>query len=611
MFVFVISSHCEAQTIYQNSFDHYTTERTYNDDDLDNDWNNPSFNNGVTEGRVTIVTGAEAYGGSGSAIAVEYPANEHGPRETGAQWKFDLDQEYEELYLQYRIRFENGFDFVRGGKLPGLAGGTSPTGNTQADGTNGWTGRLMWRTEFNGVSGQPEQLTSTGISYAKYTDSGFAQDGRNEDREYWFDSNGDAITIASGTWYQIKQRIKMNTPGVSNGILQIWLDDELVLDQQDVLFRTVADLKIDQMYFSTFFGGNDDWATSKDETVYFDEFEIYAPEPRFLKVPENYSTIQEAIDAANPGDTVAIRGVQYENVVVDKDVLFRGYTGTILIAQDHSIPTVRVTSGNVYLKRIDVRYGSDGILVESGNPNVTIDDMIVRWTSDTGIKVESGCHGARLEDNFVWRGSGTGVSISESDNVELIDTRSFFNGGVGVLVDGGDGLTIENNDSVGNSTGFILSGSRHNITDNYSGSNDEAGYLISGIDHVLFDNLARFNATMGFGFLAASDNMLLKNYALQNSGNGFDFRLESNDNMVEESGARNSGGAGFEIAQSSNNVFLKNWSYFNQDGFVLNSDASGNSITQSRATDNTGFGILDNGSSNTFSQNVLLRNGDQ
>ena len=38
------------------------------------------------------------------------------------------------------------FDFVRAGKIPGLAGGRTNTGGRKPDGTDGWSARMMWRT---------------------------------------------------------------------------------------------------------------------------------------------------------------------------------------------------------------------------------------------------------------------------------------------------------------------------------------------------------------------------------------------------------------------------------------------------------------------------------
>ncbi|HID43216.1 MAG TPA: hypothetical protein EYP30_05460 [Archaeoglobaceae archaeon] len=43
-----------------------------------------------------------------------------------------------------------------------------------------------------------------------------------------------------------------------------------------------------------------------------------------IYVPDDYPTIQGAVDAANPGDTIIVRdGIYYENVMVDKSLNIR------------------------------------------------------------------------------------------------------------------------------------------------------------------------------------------------------------------------------------------------------------------------------------------------
>lgn len=45
----------------------------------------------------------------------------------------------------------------------------------------------------------------------------------------------------------------MEAPGVADGVLQAWVDGELVLDVQDFIYRTADhDYGIDAMYVSTF-----------------------------------------------------------------------------------------------------------------------------------------------------------------------------------------------------------------------------------------------------------------------------------------------------------------------------------------------------------------------
>lgn len=221
------------------------------------DWNDPPWSDGVDEGRVEIVDGADAF--AGRSLRIHYPKGGVGPGDGGAQWKAALGGEYDELYLAYRLRFAPGFDFVLGGKLPGLVGGSAPTGCV--DDTGGFSARSMWRADGLGVQYMyyPEKVNNCG-----------------DDFDYALD--GAPALFQPGVWHTLEHRLVMNTPGQHDGRLQAWLDGQRVLDVPDFLFRgDGAEFLIDTLYFSTFFGGSGaEWAPTRDETVDFDDFVVCA-----------------------------------------------------------------------------------------------------------------------------------------------------------------------------------------------------------------------------------------------------------------------------------------------------------------------------------------------
>jgi hypothetical protein len=212
----------------------------------------PAWNNGLDQGRATIVEEA-----SNRFLRVNYPAGQFGPSAGGVQFKVPLGMSYEELYFSYRVRFAANFNFVQGGKLPGLVGGSSPTGCSPKK--DGFSARNMWRS--GGALVQyvywPDQPKTCG-----------------DDLPYLMQNN--AFTFQKGVWHRITHRVKMNSAGTADGILQAWVDGTSVLSDSARLWRGVGSTYgIDSLYFSTFFGGGDSsWAPPSEQSADFDDLVV-------------------------------------------------------------------------------------------------------------------------------------------------------------------------------------------------------------------------------------------------------------------------------------------------------------------------------------------------
>ncbi|HXU84008.1 MAG TPA: hypothetical protein VN914_21585 [Polyangia bacterium] len=152
--------------------------------------------------------------------------------------------------FEYRVRFDTGFDWSRGGKMPGLAGATAPTGCVTVTGT-GFTARLMWHGggKLTGYTYALDQNTGCGNSI----ETGF--------------------NFAVGRWYSIKERVKLNTGSSSNGVMQLWVDDRMVIDRSNIPWMNESPTRrIDLVYIQTFFGGSTlNWAPSRQCSISFAE----------------------------------------------------------------------------------------------------------------------------------------------------------------------------------------------------------------------------------------------------------------------------------------------------------------------------------------------------
>jgi len=155
-----------------------------------------------------------------------------------------------EYIFEYRLRFDTGYDFSRGGKIPGLAGGNAPSG-CQTSTDVGFTARQMWR--------QQGRLIGYIYDMDQSSDCGNAIET--------------GFNFAVGKWYLVKQRIKLNTGSSRNGVLQLWIDDRQVINRSNMGWMIEAPTRrIDKIFLDFFFGGSTaDWSPSRNCSLSFSD----------------------------------------------------------------------------------------------------------------------------------------------------------------------------------------------------------------------------------------------------------------------------------------------------------------------------------------------------
>lgn len=105
---------------------------------------------------------ADSASNSTSVLRVTYPAGSYSHDTGGAQFyalfgnssnSSSRGENWESMLLTYEVAFDADFDWVKGGKLPGLRGGQDEygcSGGRAANGTNCFSSRMMWRTDGDG-----------------------------------------------------------------------------------------------------------------------------------------------------------------------------------------------------------------------------------------------------------------------------------------------------------------------------------------------------------------------------------------------------------------------------------------------------------------------------
>jgi hypothetical protein len=199
---------------------------------------------GLDRGENLSVSDDQVFMGARS-LRIDY--REHGNYGGGFHYKFREHgrAEPEELYGRFYLRFGEDFAPGDGGKLGGPAGtyGRAGWGNRESDGTNGWSARLGYLPDTD-----PHRVLLRFYTY-------HARSGAYGESYRW--SHSRRGSLERGRWYSVECYVKLNTPGKPDGILRGWIDGELACERNDVLFRTVATLKIEEFWVDHYFGGVD------------------------------------------------------------------------------------------------------------------------------------------------------------------------------------------------------------------------------------------------------------------------------------------------------------------------------------------------------------------
>jgi hypothetical protein len=158
----------------------------------------------------------------------------------------------EETKLCYKVKFDKDFEWTKGGKLPGLCGGTKDGKNIVGGGepsSEGFSMRPMWR---------PDGVLE---SYFYHSGKWTSKDTQHGDR-----MAGPPNTVTRDKWQEVCMEVKMNMPGVSNGIMKISVDGKQVANRTDMMWRKEGkNFAVDRLCFETFYGGSDSsYAPTKD-----------------------------------------------------------------------------------------------------------------------------------------------------------------------------------------------------------------------------------------------------------------------------------------------------------------------------------------------------------
>jgi len=210
-------------------------------------------------------------------------------------------------------------------------------------------------------------------------------------------------------------------------------------------------------------------------------------------VPDDYPTIQAAVNAASPGDTIIVReGTYTENVDVTKRLTIKSENGaevTIVQAENPDGPVFKVTADYANICGFSVKGGGVGIYLYGSN-NSTLVTNNVSSNHFCGIHL-SLSDSNTLDENIV---NGGGIWLENSHNNSLLNNNVKSSKGDGISIWYSNSNTLEGNVIDSNQVdGITLLDSRNNIlTRNNILNNGRGIYILRSSDEPL-NNIIHMN----------------------------------------------------------------------------------------------------------------------
>jgi len=217
-------------------------------------------------------TSSGANGSMGPVLKINYPASGFSAESSGVQFisLFNGSQPFQTMLLTYDVAFDKGFNWTKGGKLPGIRGGKHANGcfgGNLPNGTDCFSIRLDWRPDGEGEANAfiPDPgnfCNATGVHCTSGAGISIAPS---------------AFSFQSGGWNRVSILVRLNDPpSASNGDFSVYFNDVSAISQNNLQFRTSNDVNATGLVFSTFFGGDDSsWAPPTDQHTFFRNIQMW------------------------------------------------------------------------------------------------------------------------------------------------------------------------------------------------------------------------------------------------------------------------------------------------------------------------------------------------
>jgi parallel beta-helix repeat protein len=285
----------------------------------------------------------------------------------------------------------------------------------------------------------------------------------------------------------------------------------------------------------------------------------------------DFTTIQEAVTAAEPGTTILVcAGTYIEQVLITKN-------GLRLVAKGRP--------GTVILDGLDDHDMIAGFQLQNAHGNV-IEGFVVRNYHEANILLHTGSSRNTIRKNVATSSSHhDGIQVFNSPRNVIEHNKSFDN------VSGGRvacGINVIGPESVGNIV-------RHNETF----GNDFGIQVVAGAaNNLVFRNVSHDNRRIGIRIIGANGTVIRKNVSRENGGapapsEGWGILVQgSSDVMVENNRSLDNTGSGIRVLLSNLVKVVRNTAFDNEPDLFWD-EAGANTFKNNRCETSTPAGLCE------------------
>ncbi|MCK5562045.1 MAG: right-handed parallel beta-helix repeat-containing protein [Thermoplasmata archaeon] len=322
------------------------------------------------------------------------------------------------------------------------------------------------------------------------------------------------------------------------------------------------------------FGGFFGFITFKTETVQGAGTTLYVGGTG----ASNYTIIQNAIDAANDGDTIFVyKGSYFEHLKINKQIELIGEDKeTTVIFGNRWDRAIKIIADGVKVSGFTLGTGYASVSL-SGTSNCDIMNNIISNGFGYGILI-GGANNCNIKNNKILENEQYGIYLVSSSNIKITDNIFEKNG---IFIDGNE----------------LAHFNSHNIpTSNIV--NGEPLYYYKDSDGINIDGLP-----IGQLILTNCTNMNIKNLQIIDTEIGIEILYSTNIRISNSNISSNKYGGIFLSPYSTDNLFKGNYISKNKYGIHFNPDSHNNIILNNDICFNDPCGVFADEASNINTEN--------